>query len=477
MPVSEVIAKKLTSVSVDVKVKKDKILLAATDSCVYVLSFNGNEIDKKCFDVPLKSVDEFDEVMYVVGRDNMLRIVKGNDVKKVRVGFSVTRVFAFEEGTLVCGDKCAMFRGEEKVWDVDVGQVIGKVRLDGDKIYAPDNVLKRVHVINLNGEIVRSINVNEKAFDLDVTEDRLYVGTTKRVIAMTKDGNVLWSVEPGWFNFVCVAQGNVFVAVRNSKKIMVFTEGGEKVEEFGVDGKPAMLDCTDGVVVSANGDSVAILKLLEEEVEEVKEKKEEKAAMSFQVSVAQKEEVEVKEKRGLLKELEEISEGDYMGSPLAKELIKEVESALESLEVKQENLNEAIDVLLKEIDELMNIGGADWKSVLERYEKAYEKVLIALNLIENAKKLVGEVKQCPPIEEILKGLREKSAAKFINFLISLSEKEGSPAEKAKEGAEKVKLCVLKEVLKVDEDKVKKLMEKKEKLEADIAALKALLGEA
>lgn len=472
MSVSEIVSKKLESLAVDVKVRKDRILLSSVDGCVHILSLNGNEIGKKCFDVPLKSADIAGDTIYAIGRDNILRIAKNDKVSKVRLGFSATRVFAFGDKVIVCGNKCDAFEGERRLWSVDVGQVIGKVRAEEGKLYAPDNVLKRIHIISLEGEVIGHININEKAFDLDIDEERIYVGTSRRVLALTKEGNLLWSAEPGWFNFVCSANDNVFVAVRNSKKLIIYTKDGKVDQEFDLSGKPGMIDCNGKAVAVISENVLTILKLEAEEEEEAKEVEMEE--VKPEVVEAPKTTVEEK---GLLKELKEISEGDYMGSPLAKEVLKEVESALESLEVKQSNLNDAIDELLKEINELMNIGGADWKSVLERYERAYEKVMIALNLIENAKKLIGDVKDCPPIEEILKGLREKSAAKFISFLVSLSKGEGSPAEKAKEGAEKVKLCVLKEVLKVDEEKVKELEQKKEKLEADISALKALLGEA
>ena len=472
MSVSEIISKKLENLAVDVKVKKDRIVVSSVDGCAYIFSLNGNEIYKKCFDIPLKSADVMGDVVYAIGKDNILRIARDNEVSKVRLGFSATRAFALGEVVLVCGNKCDAFKGERRLWSVDVGQVIGKVRREDDKLYAPDNVLKRIHIISLEGKVMGHINVNEKAFDLDIDEERIYVGTSRRVLALTKEGNVLWSVEPGWFNFVCSANDSVFVAVRNSKKLIIYTKDGKKEQEFELSGKPGMIDCNGKAVAVISENILTILKLeAEEEVEEVKAVKEETKPETVEIPKAAVEE------KGLLMELREISEGDYMGSPLTKEVLKEVESALESLEVKQSNLNDAIDELLKEINELMNIGGADWKSVLERYERAYEKVMVALNLIENAKKLIGDVKDCPPIEEILKGLREKSAAKFINFLVSLSKGEGSPAERAKEGAEKVKLCVLKEVLKVDDEKVKELEQKKEKLEADISALKALLGEA
>ena len=466
MSISEIVSRKLENAAADVKVKDDKVILTTTNGCIHILSLEGDEINKKCLDISLKSADVDGEIVYAIGKDNMLRIIKGDEITKVRLGFSATRVFVIDGKVLVCGDRCDMFEGGKRLWSINLGQVLGKVRKEGERLYVPDNVLKRVHFINMNGERIGYINVNEKAFDLDIDEERIYVGTSKSVIAFSKGGERLWSIKPGWFNFVCSNGNKLFVATRNSKKLIVYNKDGVKEREYELADKPGMLDCNERVVAVITERTLTLLKL---------EVKKEEIKPSVKEVEKKEEEIKVKEDN-LLKELKEISEGNYMGSPLAKDILKEVEAALESLEIKQSNLNGAIDVLLNEINELMNIGGADWKSVLERYERAYEKVIMALNLIENAKRLIGEVKDCPPIEEILKGLREESAAKFINFLVSMSQKEGSPAEKAKEGAEKVKLCVLKEVLKVDDEKVKELMQKKEKLEADISALKALLGE-
>ena len=116
-------------------------------------------------------------------------------------------------------------------------EVPAAIAVNNNKIYvAGDNSLK---IIDFSGKLLAELNLPAKPQTVEVFNETIFMATENRVFVLDEEGNILneWEQldENSFITAIAATENNVFVADAGGRRVIRYSEEGEKLGEF--DGK------------------------------------------------------------------------------------------------------------------------------------------------------------------------------------------------------------------------------------------------
>jgi len=470
--------KRVNSVTV---AENEEVLVACDDGCAYFLWRDGDLITKFCTKNPMLSAVHKGSTFFAGSKDGTVYVFEANGEQKAEVKtnrFAEVLLPLDEESFVGCSDACVKFDlSGKRYWLYDVGHVGKNLSETKEKILIPDLIWRKVHAVDPEtGEGEAALSFKEKVYSVDCKNDKVIVGTTKEVI-LIENGKEVWSKDVG-SQMTLVKFVSDYIVATNfvSKRLVVLDLEGNEILELQLEAKPTALDATGRfVVVGFHDGTVKFFELegVEKEEAEVQEESKEEAEETEEVS----EEVEAKVQSAIegsgVEQLKEIAEGSYMGTPLAKEILEEMNDIMESVEGAK-NIDELITTVLAKVEKLTNESTGDWKQAYANYEEAERLLEEILSVIKSLRERIGDVESCPPPEELIEILKCKNPREFTKKLAELAPEGTKISEKVKTGVKILKKCLERYYLLPSSEEVEKVEKKLEEVKQEKEALRALI---
>jgi len=472
--------KRVNSVTV---AENEEVLAACDDGCAYFLWRDGDIISKFCTKSPMLSAAHKGSTFFAGSKDGSVHVFEANGEKKAEVKTTKFAEVLFpldEESFVGCSDACAKFDlSGKRYWLYDIGHVGKNLSEMEGKVLIPDLIWRKVHAVDPEtGEGEMALSFKEKVYSVDYKDNKVAVGTTKGV-ALIENGREVWSKDVGAQMTLVKFVSNYIVATNfASKRLVVLDLEGNEVLNLQLEAKPTALDVAGQfVVVGFHDGTVRFFELEgveETEVQEEESKEESEEEVKEEVKKApEKAEAPPTVEGSDVEQLKEIAEGSYMGTPLAKEILEEMNDIMESVEGAK-NIDELIATVLVKVEKLTSESAGDWKQVYANYEEAERLLEEILNVIKSLRERIGDVESCPPPETLIEILRSKNPREFTKKLAELAPEGTKISEKVKTGVRILKKCLERYYLLPSSEEVEKVEKKLEEVKQEKEALEALI---
>ncbi|ABU81723.1 hypothetical protein [Ignicoccus hospitalis] len=458
--------KRVNSLSVS---EDGKVLAACDDGCAYLIE-NGRVLKKECERGSSAATHYKDGLFAVAYKNGVLKILTpdGSIKAEIKVGrYNEAIAIINDKSVVACSDACVKFNFDgERGWHYDIGGVGKNVDVENNTIYVPDHIWRKVHEVDaISGKGEEFCSCKEKVYSVDREGDLTAVGTTKSLIVF-RGREKVWEREVGTHvTLVRVVGDIIFASNMGSQSLRAYDINGAEALNIELEGRPTALDARGKYLAVGFFDGKVKVYQLPTETEEER-------AEEAEVKEVEEAKEEVKETLPGLGEIKSVAEGSYMGTPLAKEILEEIENITETMEGAK-NAGDLIASVIARVEKLTSVASSDWKQVYANYEEAERLLEDTLNVINEVKERIGEVESCPPPEKLIEILKMKSPKEFTAALAELAE-GGEVAERVKKGVQLLKRCLERYYLLPSSEEVQKLEAKLKEVKEEKEAIKALI---
>ncbi|NPA84603.1 MAG: hypothetical protein GXO07_01190 [Crenarchaeota archaeon] len=231
--------------------------LAASAECAYIVR-EGRVVERKCWNwVPLGC--DAHKRAYAFASDYMVMIFRGGQWEEFYVGHDYgNSVVLLGNSFVACWDKCALFEGEERVWELTVGRVRGRPSSSDGLLYIPDYAGKRLLVVDVDrGSLVEEMKYGGGAnwsyarngYVAVAADDGLYLYSGLKLI---------WRIA-GRFNAVAISPKARFLAASSGRNLYVFDIEGWELNKISFSSTVTSLDWGERLVAGLSRGEVVSL--------------------------------------------------------------------------------------------------------------------------------------------------------------------------------------------------------------------------
>ncbi len=186
-------------------------------------------------------------------------------------------VLLLEDGLVACSERCSLYRGGEKVWEVELGHVASSPARVGNVIYVPDEEHGKLFIIDLKeGNVVKELPYGEFAYSVDACNKYLLVGTASKAylyeLEKPEEPKQLLSLEGfegAWAVAIAPSCDKFAVADASRYLVRIFDMKGNELETISfeypgseeIEGtEPTSLDWKDYLAIGLRDGRVALFK-------------------------------------------------------------------------------------------------------------------------------------------------------------------------------------------------------------------------
>ena len=219
-------------------------LIAPTwEGCVYIATYNGLLTLKKCYSDRFVSATFWPAkgVFAAGSASGYIYLFSGSGLlQKVFVGAEYTEAIApYKDKLLACHTHCGLFEGNETLWSVEVGEVLGKIAILGNKAYVPDSLLDSILILDLDeGKAVDKIYLGEDVYSVAVCNAYLAVAARFHLYLFnSSDMSLIWQKDLNAWDITFDSSCSfIFASLPSENKTVIMDLQGRVVEEISVKG-------------------------------------------------------------------------------------------------------------------------------------------------------------------------------------------------------------------------------------------------
>lgn len=145
----------------------------------------------------------------------------------------VTNPFVYDIEEFKNVDEDLIHYKETKNFKIGFEEPAG-ITIENEKVYLVGD--KKLKVIDFAGKLLNEIDLSDKPHTVESTANKIYIAFEKQIQVFDKAGNLQkeWKFpdDNSYITAIAVLNKNVFVADAGTRKIMRFSEDGEKLNEF-----------------------------------------------------------------------------------------------------------------------------------------------------------------------------------------------------------------------------------------------------